>query len=363
MTVHIVLLGLIMLTGCVTYAVLKPSQKVNKRYIAFSLFLVFIVQSLRASSVGSDTLAYVKSFYLIDRQGFDWRTSAWEPCYLWLNMLVGKFTDNPQYLLAVCSAIILYGIGLFIYKNMDHTKSAFWPIFFFMVFTHYLNSMNLLRQYLAMAFVLQIFWILRDVEGKKRFVISAILVIIGVSFHKTAILSVAFFIPYLLKSIKRKTIVGIGGGIVGLTALFNYILPYVFVLFPLYVKYENSSRIEGDEGFGVYYIVYIMFKLALIIFVFMLPPDEERNNYAYKLSFINIISTGFLILKTKVSLAMRAGYYFDIFMVLLIPEIVSRLGNKKIIVYFLLIIYGVFCFMHTLDSVERGCVPYLFFWQ
>ena len=229
MTVHIVLLLSIIVLGFFTYALLKPSKKVNKGFIISSLFFVFIVQALRADSVGTDTAVYVKSFYLIDRSGFDWRSSAWEPCYLWLNMLVGKFTDNPQYLLAICSAIILTGVGVFIYKNMDHTKSAFWPVFFFIVFLHYLNSMNLLRQYLAMAFVLQIYWVLRDVEGKKKYYISIALLIIGVNFHVPSIIAVLLFAPYVVKTVRRRVLVLIGLGVMIVTAFFSYFHLCIFI--------------------------------------------------------------------------------------------------------------------------------------
>jgi len=362
LTVHIILLLAIMLLGFLTYALLKPSEKVNKRFIISSFFMVFIVQALRADSVGTDTEVYEKSFYLINRAGFDWHSSAWEPCYLWLNMLIGKFTDNPQYLLAVCSAIILTGIGLFIYKNMDHTKSAFWPVFFFMVFLHYLNSMNLLRQYLAMAFVLQIYWVLRDVEGKKKYIISIALLVVGVNFHIPSIIAAILFAPYIVKTVRRRVLVLIGLGVMIIIVLFSYLVPLIYIVFPQYIKYSTSSYMESD-GFGPYYIAYALLILALIIYVFTLSPEQEENKPVYRMTYIAIISLGLLLLKNQVVLAQRTGYYFDIFIPLLIPEVVNRLGRTKTIIYFMLIMYGVLCFISTVDSEARGCYPYLFFWQ
>lgn len=362
MTVHIILLFAIMILGFITYATLKPSEKVNKRFIISSFFMVFLVQALRASSVGTDTDVYVRSFYLIDRASFDWHSSAWEPCYLWLNMLIGKLTDNPQYVLAVCSFLILFGIGLFIYKNMDHTKSAFWPVFFFMVFLHYPNSMNLLRQYIAMAFVLQIYWILRDVEGKKKYIISIVLLIIGVNFHTPSIIAALLFAPYLVKTVRRKVLVLIGFGVMVVIVMFNYLLPLVYLAFPQYLKYSSSSYMDSD-GFGPYYIAYALLILSLIIYVFTLPPDKPENKRIYRMTYITIISLGLLLLKNQVVLAQRTGYYFDIFIPLFIPEVVNRLGKVKWPIYFLLLVYGVLCFISTIDSEARGCCPYLFFWQ
>ena len=352
----------VMLLGLLTYSIYKPSKIVNRGFIITSLFMVFVVQALRAHSVGSDTIVYVKSFALIDSQGFNWRNSSWEPCYVWLNMLVGKFTDNPQWLLAVCSAIILSGIGLFIYKNMDHTKSAFWPVYFFLVFIHYLNSMNLLRQYLAMAFVLQIYWVLRDVEGKKKYLISIALLIIGANFHVTAIIGAVFFAPYMIKVIRRKTLVLIGIGVMCVVVLVNRLVPLVYLLFPQFLKYANSFHMQG-EGFGLYYIAYSLLVLSIIVYVFTLPPENPDNIKIYRLTYLAIISLGLLVLKSKIELAQRTGYYFDIFIPLLIPEVVNRIGKMKTSFYYLLIIYGVFCFFSTVDSEARGCYPYLFFWQ
>ena len=362
MAVHIALLVAIMLNGLLTYKLVKPSKKVNKWFIISSLFMVFLVQSLRAYSVGSDTIVYVKSFQLINRVGFDWRASTWEPSYLWLNMLIGRFTDNPQYLLAVSSAIILVGIGLFIYKNMDHTKSAFWPVYFFMVFIHYLNSMNLLRQYLAMAFVLQVFWIIRDVDGKKKYLISIGLLIVGYSFHVTAVFAIIYFVPYFYKTIRKRTLALIGLAVMLVIILVDKLIPIVYLVFPRFLKYAASFHMEG-EGFGIYYIAYSMLVLGIIIYVFTMSPNKPENKQVYRFAFIAIISLGLLMLKSKVELAQRTGYYFDIFIPLLIPEVINRIRRMKKAFWFFLIIYGVLCFIATVDSEARGCYPYMFFWQ
>lgn len=364
MTVHIVLMFTIIILGMVTYSTFPVTKAVNKRFIIVSMFLIFLVEALRAPSVGRDTYVYARSFELIARPGFNWRTSSWEKFYIFLNMIVAKFTDNPQIFLAVVSAIILTGIGVFIYKSMDHSYSAFWPVFFFMSFTHYLNSMNLLRQYLAMAFVLQIYWVLRDVEGIKKYITSIILLFTGMMFHSTAIVGILFAVPYLWKTIKRKTIVFIGMVGIVLIAGISTILPYVFMLFPQYTKYIGTMRMAGETGgLGVYYLVYVALKLMFIVLAFMLSPDVENNKEIYRLTFISIIAAGLILMKTKVSIAHRTGYYFDIFFILLIPEVVNRIKNDKFWIYLLLFAYAMFCFFATLDSPDRACVPYLFFWE
>ena len=70
-----------------------------------------------------------------------------------------------------------------------------------------------------------------------------------------------------------------------------------------------------------------------------------------------------ILIKTKVSIAHRTGYYFDIFFILFIPEVVNRIKNDKFWIYLLLFAYAMFCFFATLDSPDRACVPYLFFWE
>ena len=350
--------------GILIYYNFKPSPKVNKWFLFASLSMVFLVQGLRADTVGKDTAVYLKSFLIIDSPGFHISSSSWEPLYVLFNKAIGVFTNNPQFLLIFSSAFILTGLGLFIYKSIDNNKnSAFWPVFFFMCFTHYLNSMNLLRQYLAMAVVIQIYWVLRDGKTAKKYITAGILLITGTLFHSSALLCGLLFLPFLLKKIDKKMIILVGIGIIVALLLYTRLLSVVFSVFPQYKKYTTSFRIEG-EGFGLYYVLYLLFNVAFILLTLLyLDPKEYSNQEIYKILFITAISLGLLLMKTRVSLAHRTGYYFDIFNILLYQKVMNKVNKNRTFLYYLMFCYGLFCFVYTLPSVDRACVPYLFFWQ
>lgn len=364
MTVHLFLMAGIIGLGILVYYNFKPSPKVNKWYLFISLSMVFVVQGLRADTVGRDTAVYLRSFLIIDSPGFKISSSSWEPLYLLFNKVVGLFTNNPQFLLICSSAFILTGLGLFIYKSIDNNKnSAFWPVFFFMCFTHYLNSMNLLRQYLAMAVVIQIYWVLRDGKTRKKYVVASVLLIIGTLFHRSALLCALLFLPFLLKKIDKKMIIMVGIGIIFALLLYSKLLTIVFSIFPQYKKYTTSFRIEG-EGFGAYYVLYLLFNMAFVFLTLLyLDPKKNNNQEIYKLLIITSISIGLILMKTRVSLAHRTGYYFDIFNIILYQKVLNKANKNRTILYYLMFCYGLFCFVYTLPSIDRACVPYLFFWQ
>ena len=135
MLIHVILLLAICILGMFIYR-RGVSKRKNKQFIFWALFLVFLVQACRAQTVGLDTQNYVRGFIVLDQnlEGsyYSWTAFSWEPLWKLLNYFVGLFTDNPQWLLAVSSAFILTGIGVFVYYNCKDNESSFWPIFFFM---------------------------------------------------------------------------------------------------------------------------------------------------------------------------------------------------------------------------------------
>ena len=375
MTVHVLLFSYIMILGTFIYLKLAPyriSVTVlgNKRYVDhkalflfFALIPLLLVHGLRAPSVGTDTIVYVKSYPLILKESFEQiRQSSWELFFMLFNKAVGMFSDNPQTMIFFASCVIVLGLGLFIYKSLDGEESAFIAMIVFFAFMHYVNSMNLLRQYLAMAFLMQIYWVLRKGITKKRLIIAILLIIMAMQFHSMSFIGIVVIIPFLFKRITKRHIFYVF--IASVTAAFalDKLLSLFLRFFVQYQKYIESFRITG-EGFGPYYIAGILVRIAFLYLVLKLAPDNEDNQELYRLSFIGVVSCALLLFKFQISLSLRLSYFLDIYFVVMIPKILNRIGKGKVPVTALLVLYGIVSFLYILPSTERGCVPYLFFWQ
>ena len=65
---------------------------------------------------------------------------------------------------------------------------------------------------------------------------------------------------------------------------------------------------------------------------------------------------------------MRIYYYFYIFMIIYIPNMIAKIDQKKDrgicgIVLFLYILVGLYMFYSTLSGNSLNIMPYQFFWQ
>ena len=361
MLIHAIVLTVILLNGALTYYHGRASLKKNKRFVISSFILIFLVQALRASSVGNDTIRYERLFLSIAQRS-DLSSTRWEPLYLLLNRLILHVSNNPQWLLVVCALIMDIGFSIFILKNTKENESAFWPVFLFICFLHYANSLNVMREYLAISIAVQITWVMRDVKGAKRWWISLLLILASSMFHAISIIMLFALVPYLLNKLSFKTITLASLSMTGILLIFNYVLSFALYLLPQYSVYLESRRFEGQR-MGLFYLSYFLLQVFLAYSVTKLNPDTEENKNLYRLSCLVIISAGLLLFKTQIAIALRTGYYFAIFFIVYAPAMIRRIGKMKQIYLSLLLIYGIFFFFHTLGSSERGVIPYTFFWQ
>lgn len=383
MAVHIALLSIICILGAIIYARKPASEGVlirrNSTFVKISCFLMFLVGALRGWSVGLDTENYCRYFieirnYVLGSTGSSYWYNRWadENGYAWLflNRIVGYLTDNPQWLLAAAALIIDAGVGYFIIKNLEDRESAFWPVFFFVCLSYlYPSSMNLLRQFCAIAIGSNIYTVLKGDDTKKKKIIkSIILLIVSTLFHQTALLYIVVIIAGLFKRITPKFIL-ISIVVMGIVVvLFNRVLGLMLSIFPSYNVYLGyASNYFESLGFTHYNMLMTLLLLICAILTCTLDSKNEHNQQLYILALFSVIAAMFTLLTTQTNLATRTGYYFDIFIILLIPKLVNRvdvLRKSKTIVYMFLFVAGWAFFIYELNtSGARGTVPYLFYWQ
>lgn len=358
MTVHVVLLIFLSLVGVIVYWK-KPYNRQKKRlFLLISFTAIFLIQALRGMRVGLDTVGYSFTF---QRGLYGSFPKGWEFLSLLLLKISTRISDNPQVFFALSSLLILSGLFYFVDQNVDDDVSAFWPVFLFVVLTQYFSTMNLIRQSLAMAVGCNIYTVLKKGRSIKEYIICAILLFASTLFHLTGLLYILLVVPFLIK-IDRKTV--FIGFIIALVffLLFPLVLRFFLFVFPKYSRYIGAK--QDIAFYSRFYSLLAILEVSIAILCFLyLDPNENED--VYKLLFITVYSFALIIMQRRIQLAMRVGYYFELFMILLIPEFISRLEIRartpvKITAYFLGWAY--FIFAMTVNNA-RGCVPYYFFWQ
>ena len=374
MLVHLAVLGLVCFLGVLIYQrdtdpLLRERNliKKNRMFVILVVACLFVVIAFRANTVGLDTPTYYAYFRILDRRPGYAAVLGWEPLYLLINR-IGTLFDSYQFVLAVCAGITVVGYGYFCYKNTDRNTSAFWFFYFFITLNLYFNSMHLVRQMCAIAISINVYTVLKQGTSVKSYIKAAILLVLGACFHISAVIAVAFMVPFMLKKVSRRTIFWVVVICLIGIAFLTVAQGLVFKLVPRFAKYLNDDRLSEGHA-GVYSIVMIALKIFMIVYCLKLDDKNPNNQEIYRLTFITVIGTAFYILQFRTQFALRIGYYFESFMPLYIPVFIRRIKGKsnRTLAYILMFLFGLTYFIYMMEfggvKSNRGCVPYSFFWQ
>lgn len=369
MLVHILLLFIICVLGFVYYSK-GSSKRKNMHFLIASFSMILIVASLRGESVGWDTANYERGFYILNNNVgqnavYYWTATHWEYGWQLLNKFVGLFTNNPQFFLFFVGLLIYLNIAIYIFYNTEETASAFWPVFLFMTLSYlYPSSMNLMRQFLAISISINITTVLKNGKTKKRVFIAIALLLAAFEMHHTAILYIVVLGLYLYNKPSKRALLYAGIGSVGAFLLFPVIINYWLRLFPQYGVFLSLGN-EYYEGFGfsAYSFVMCMIRIIFALLICTLDNNDEQNKQLYFLAFLNILAVGFTLLTMRTALAVRMSYYFDMFIIMIIPQLTNKFKSGKQFIYLTILILGWAFFIFELFHEAKGTVPYYFFWQ
>lgn len=361
MMVHVVLLIYISILGLFIYAKKPYRRSSNKKFILLSLLAVFLVQSLRSRYVGTDTIKYY-NYVRYAKMGLP--IHSMEFLFTLLVKTVAKLFGDPQFLLVISSFIVLTGVGLFIFLNIDSNKSAFWSVFFFITISQYFASMNTLRQCIAMAIGCNVFTLLQKERSRRNYIFSGILITISALFHLTGLLQILLFVPFMMK-IDYKKIAAVFSTAFLALIFFPIILRIFLRIFPAYSNYLGGYFDQAASS-KLYVMIGILEIVIMVLYCIYINPDVDSNQKGYRLLFITLYSFTTILLQQRMILAIRLGFYFELFLILLIPEFFERFRsiNTRLALKTTAYVLGWAYYLYSIIvHGARGCVPYTFFWQ
>ncbi|MCI8527869.1 MAG: EpsG family protein [Lachnospiraceae bacterium] len=368
------LIYLITFFGSYCLLVYAEKVKTKRMHVFISLIAILIpsiLAGLRDYSIGTDIEVYGNIWFrnAVDAassnniRGYIQRAvnSDIGALYALLNYIVAKCTSNAHWFYFVLSFLTT---GL-VYKaasdNDDIVNAPFAMLVYYFLF--YNQSLNILRQGLALVFVLCSFKSIRD--GKIiKFIVWTLL---GYMVHLTAIVGVVLLIVY--KVVNSKLKVYAKGAILVATivvvAEFSYVLNFLIGLGILSSKYEMYGT-TFQRGGG--YIRLFFLCLPNLILLFLLIKKNIAKKETEALKFYVVIATAISFLAFRMTYITRMALYFDMLLVISIPltcdnmkyKIVNNKSNMNrwgVIAY--LLFYWIFVYVHR-NSGET--VPYMFFW-
>jgi hypothetical protein len=319
-------------------------KKIKGIFIILAFIPIFLLSGLRVN-VGVDYSSYALWFDDIFTHG----TSYFEPGFMAMIEFIQLFTRDPQWLFIASSLLAIGGIFLAIKRQSVYPALS---IFLFCTAGFLSHSMNLTRQFIAVAIILYVY----HYTVNKRLGRYIIAVVIASLFHKTALIMLPV---YFIMHAKLRPIHYIVMTIIAaLTTVFqNQITNGLIANF--YPQYYNSSFV-GETISSKYYLV-TSAALALTLILFLarrkLSMEVTKDRVLINTAFLIMLAHTFL---TWLPLSNRISLYIDISLIVIIPLLISYATSKltRIISTVLVLIYFSYVAYLSLLSNANDVLPY-----
>jgi len=332
---------------------IAKEQTSKKMFCFFAFFVLFIMLALRHHSMGVDlgystNLGYLGRFDFISQISwskiFDISVLNYERGYIIFNKIVSVFSDDKQFFLTACAAGSIAPIMYTIYKK---SNSPFMSTIVYLGLPVFLLNYSGLRQALAIGLCTLS---LTFVEEKK-FYKFLLLVLLAMTFHKTAIVYLIVYPVYHIKL--EKNLRWLSVVLIPIVYIFRY--PLFAILSKIFK--ENAVATENDSG-----MLFVVFTLIYIFCIFYSNNSNEQNGLLNLFLLACLCQAFGNVYQT----AMRVGYYFMIALILLLPIVIKDMDEKvdkpvfSIVIIISFVTFGLYCIY---NSTWAMAYPYYFYWQ
>lgn len=347
-------------------------KKLKGFLVPFALFLLILLAALRHETVGTDVLYYGKPIYEAVKKINDWHSFIKistlyevEYGYIILNLFVEHFFSNFQVLLFCIEFIIV----LFTYKAVVIVPyNNKWELMLIFDLLFYNQSLNNLRQFMAMSIMLYAFCEVIFNKKNKYF----LLIFLAAFFHKSVLIAIGFFLLYVVYSRKNGTkwrfvfylLIIIAQ--VGLSYIITAMMKYdVFGL--RYKGHLNEMTNKGID-FNIYLVVFEIIPIVILLLILFLfnRNKNKNNNIEYEILVASaVISIVFNIAYREQFVERIIWYANYITFIIGIPCFIMQLKSIKHIFVIKAYIYiSFFCFWLMNYIVLHNCAtyPYLPYW-
>ena len=327
----------------------------HRNKIAMRIFFVLLtlLAGFRHKSIGNDTYNYMMFFVRsariawgnLDRDNF-------EIGFAYFNKLITLLTKDPQVYLVV-AAVITSALIYPTYKRLCVDASL--TIALFCVMSTFGMMFSGLRQMLAVGIGFFAYRFTRE----RRLLLFILALLLAFSVHTSAFMLVFMYPLYHAKVTKKWLLVVVP--ILALCFAFNnQIFSFLGLFLEKYTKYEVEISSTGAYT--------MLFLIGMFVAFSFLIPDEKKLD-AEILGQRNFLLLVFALqmFAPLHSTAMRMGFYYMIFVPLLLPKIIEcrskRWNQVAIFGRHVMVVFFLVYFFTGASGDPLNMFPYHFFWE
>lgn len=318
--------------------------------VAVAILLTAAMAGFRDYTIGSDVLAYGNSTFFISAHYNELDNCingiALESGYVTLNYVISRFTNDPHWFYFFIALLMNLFIIVALHKYKGNNKFSEALGMFIYYCTFYNQSLNAMRQSLAVA----VLFLAVVYMFSEKYIKSMILCLAATLFHTSAVIFVLFIPIYILikKYPTLKMCILIIAGSIIIVSMYSTISQWLIDkgIFP--EKYDRYMVSQNEYTFKWDSLVVRapIIILALINF----KKFKEANKINVFLLLMLVCEIVFMQLAVFVEYASRINIYIMIFRVFLFYNLISASyeSNEKskgylmeaIIIVYIIVVWG-----------------------
>lgn len=332
----------------------EASRQDNKFLLFIGIAILSITSGLRASDVGIDTSFYYDAFVSdFTLRSWQFEEEGFRAIVRFLMALFG----SPE---VVFLAIAIATNSLIILRLWDfRTTASFAYMSFFYIAVFYIGTMNVARQYLAVAIM---FFATRLLE-QKRYVLFVVVLMAATTIHTTALMGIVCPFVYLWWNIEKKKRIYLGIAAVVL-------IPAAFMLVVNYTSDHIENYFSNSiDNVNVTYVYRLVCFLLAILLIWMsdnnIRKQSRKSSYLHSRNPIPLFAFMGLLASSAgmfFEYLERIGYYFALFEAVFWGTAIRKKAWGWL--YFLMpTVYALYVFGYELVFNGSGIFPFHFFFN
>lgn len=320
-----------------------PQKKWQYSLATIFFVLLFIVSAFR-DGMGTDYKNYQLLFYDYLNSG-DAVIQRLEPGFKLIFEVVSFFSYDSRLFFVITSFLILF---FYFFGFLKYSRSVLLSIFLFVTLYYYFNSLNTVRQFVAMALI---FCFSTRYLAERNLLKYLISVVFASLFHLSALIMLPAY--WLCKKMSFRAVILLFIFLPIFFLSYDLIANIVFKIIPSYQVYSDYE-IGSSSAF-------IVIQIVFFIFIFIAYKHNKNWTNVELLSFnLSLISLFLYILSYKNAIFLRVATYFGMYFMILVPAVLNEFkkNSNKAIFYIVCTILGVINLAYHLYHNVSGVLPF-----
>lgn len=328
----------------------SAEKKEKKIYLYLLIAILTLIAGFRGKNCGVDTPAYYEN--IINGFPYPWMFRE-EGFRAVANFVMNRF-GNPQLVFVLCAFITNFFILMRLWDFKKDASFGFMNLLYILIY--YSNSMNIMRQYVAVAVI---FYGTRCLKNRK--IVFLIFLILSFSIHRSSLLAIGYFGIALWSGFSKKQ-----------KMIFGMPMALAFVLSIAYLRVylakdisSYSEQVVGNINITYFYLllctlmVLITYKakVGIKLSPYLVPIKKTDTKIDSNIVLYVLIGLAFSTLSMFFAFVGRTGLYYSIYDVVFWGIACKKFKNAKLNKA-LILVYAIYVFMLVIIRNDIKLFPY-----